>query len=47
MYPLFNAVVIAVCKVTCGVDDFLAIAKCGRTKRVWMAQFLDLTHGVL
>ena len=45
-YPLINIVVIAVCAVICGADDFVAIAKFGRTKRDWFAKFLDLTNGI-
>ena len=45
-YPLINVVVIAVCAVICGVDDFVAIAKFGRTKRDWLARFLDLANGI-
>ncbi|MEQ8694274.1 MAG: transposase family protein, partial [Gammaproteobacteria bacterium] len=32
-YPLVNIVVIAICAVICGADDFVAIAEFGRTKR--------------
>jgi predicted transposase YbfD/YdcC len=46
MYPLINVVVIAVCAVICGSDDFVAIAKWGRTKRDWLAKFLDLSAGI-
>jgi len=45
-YPLINIVVIAVCAVICGSDDFVAIAKYGRTKRDWFAKFLDLSAGI-
>jgi predicted transposase YbfD/YdcC len=45
-YPLINVVVIAVCAVICGADDFVAIAKFGRTKRDWLARFLDLSSGI-
>jgi len=45
-YPLINVVVIAICAVVCGADDFVAIAKFGRTKRKWMARFLDLKSGI-
>ena len=45
-YPLVNIVVIAVCAVICGADDFVAIAKFGRTKRKWLAKFLDLKSGI-
>jgi len=46
IYPLINVVVIAVCAVICGADDFVAIAKFGRTKRDWLARFLDLEDGI-
>ena len=46
MYPLLNVVVIAVCAVICGADDFVAIAKFGRTKRDWLSKFLDLSAGI-
>lgn len=45
-YPLINVVVIAVCAVICGADDFVAIAKFGLTKRDWLARFLDLKDGI-
>jgi len=46
VYPLINVVVIAVCAVLCGADDFVAIARFGRTKRQWLAKFLDLSAGI-
>jgi len=45
-YPLINIVVIAVCAVICGADDFVAIASFGRKKRDWLSQFLDLSAGI-
>ena len=45
-YPLINVVVIAVCAVICGADDFVAIAEFGKMKRDWLARFLDLRSGV-
>jgi predicted transposase YbfD/YdcC len=39
-------VVIAVCAVICGADDFVAIAEFGKKKRVWLAKFLDLKDGI-
>lgn len=45
-YPLINVVVIAVCAVICGADDFVAIAKFGTTKRKWFERFLDLKEGI-
>jgi predicted transposase YbfD/YdcC len=46
IYPLINVVVIAVCAVICGADDFVAIAEFGRIKRDWLARFLDLRSGI-
>lgn len=45
-YPLINIVVIAICAVICGADDFVAIAEFGRKKREWLAKFLDLSTGI-
>ena len=45
-YPLMNVVVIAVCAVICGADDFVAIAEFGKMKRDWLARFLDLRNGI-
>ena len=45
-YPLINVVVIAVCAVICGADDFVAIAAFGEKKRKWFARFLDLCNGI-
>ena len=45
-YPLVNVVVMAVCAVLCGADDFVAIAKFARTKRAWLERFLDLSSGI-
>ena len=43
---MINVVVITICAVICGADDFVAIAKFGNTKREWFARFLDLTSGI-
>ena len=43
-YPLMDMVVMALCAVICGADDFVAIAKFARTKKEWLSQFLDLTN---
>lgn len=45
-YPLINIVVIAICAVICGADDFVAIAEFGRKKRKWLAKFLNLSEGI-
>ena len=46
VYPLINIVMIAVCAVICGADDFVAIAEFGRQKKKWFAKFLDLGAGI-
>ena len=45
-YPLINFLVIAVCAVICGADDFVAIAEFGRAKRKFLETFLDLSAGI-
>jgi predicted transposase YbfD/YdcC len=46
VYPLVNIVVMAVCAVIGGADDFVSIAHWARTKRKWLATFLDLSAGI-
>ncbi len=45
-YPLINVVMIAVCAVICGADDFVSIAAFGHKKRQWLSKFLDLSNGI-
>jgi predicted transposase YbfD/YdcC len=45
-YPLMNIVVIAICAVICGADDFVAIAAFGKKKQHWFSRFLDLSAGI-
>ena len=45
-YPLVNIVVMAVCAMLSGADDFVAIADWARTKKDWLAKFLDMSAGV-
>ena len=46
IYPLINIVTIALCAVMCGADDFVSIALWARTKKEWLAKFLDLSAGI-
>ena len=46
IYPLVNIVVIALCAVIGGADDFVSIAGWGRMKKKWLATFLDLSAGI-
>jgi len=45
-YPLVNIVVMALCAVLSGADDFVAIADWAKIKKDWLAKFLDMTTGV-
>lgn len=45
-YPLINIVMIAICAVICGADDFVSIALFGQRKKRWFAKFLDLSAGI-
>lgn len=45
-YPLINIVVMALCAVLSGADDFVSIARWANKKREWLAKFLDLSAGV-
>jgi predicted transposase YbfD/YdcC len=46
VYPLVNIVVIALCAVISGADDFVAIARWARIKQAWLAKFLDTSAGI-
>lgn len=45
-YPLVNIVVMALCAVLSGADDFVSIADWANTKKTWLAKFLDMSAGV-
>ncbi len=45
-YPLVNIVVMALCAVISGADDFVAITKWAEMKKDWLAGFLDMRAGV-
>ncbi len=45
-YPLINIVVMALCAVLSGADDFVSIAAWAREKKPWLAKFLDMSAGV-
>jgi hypothetical protein len=43
---LIDIIVIAICAVICGADDWEAIEECGKDKQDWFARFLELPHGI-
>ena len=45
-HPLIKFIVIAICGVICGLDDFVAIAEFGPKKRRGFRKILDLRAGI-
>ncbi len=45
-YPLLNVVVMTLCAVISGADDFVAIARWATKNRTWLARYLDLSAGI-
>ena len=45
-HTLEDILVITLCGVICGADDWVAIAEFGRAKRTWVRRFLALPHGI-
>lgn len=45
-HPLINILLIAICGVLCGADNWVSIERYGKTKSSWLNQFLDLTNGI-
>jgi predicted transposase YbfD/YdcC len=43
---LLDIVVIAVCAVICGADDWAAVEEFGQARHDWLAGFLELPHGI-
>lgn len=44
-HPLLNILVIAICAVICGADEWTEVAAFGKAKRKWLKRFLRLPHG--
>src|SRR5574337_428788 len=43
---LIDIIVIAICGVICGANDWVAIEAYGRAKESWLRQFLELPNGI-
>ena len=43
---LHDIIVIAICGVICGADDWVAIESFGKAKKAWFRRFLRLPHGI-
>jgi predicted transposase YbfD/YdcC len=45
-HKLLDIVFIAVCAVVSGTNDFVGMAKFGRSKQAWLAKYLELPNGI-
>jgi hypothetical protein len=45
-HKLLDIVFIAVCAVVSGANDFVGMAKFGRSKQAWLARFVELPNGI-
>jgi predicted transposase YbfD/YdcC len=45
-HQLLDVIVIAICAVLCGADDWVAIETFGKAKEAWLRQFLALPNGI-
>lgn len=45
-HQLIDIITIALCGIIAGADNWTEVAQFGREKRVWLAEFLSLSHGI-
>lgn len=45
-HKFIDIIVIAICGVICGADDFTSIARFGKTREDWFGGFLELPNGI-
>ncbi|OLE68896.1 MAG: ISAs1 family transposase [Cyanobacteria bacterium 13_1_40CM_2_61_4] len=45
-HKLIDLLVIAICAILCGANDWVAVETFGKAKREWFQQFLELPHGI-
>jgi predicted transposase YbfD/YdcC len=45
-HPLMSIMVVAVCAVICGADNWVSIEAWGNAKKDWLSSFIDLPHGI-
>lgn len=46
LHRFIDIMVIAICAVICGADDWIEIEAYGRAKQEWLQSFLELPHGI-
>jgi hypothetical protein len=45
-HKLLDIIVIAICAVLCGANDWVAVETFGKAKEAWFRRFLELTNGI-
>lgn len=45
-HQLLDIVLIAICAVVCGAENWVEVAECGEAKREWFSRFLKLPNGI-
>ena len=45
-HELMTILVVAICAIIGGANDWVAVAEFGRSKQAWFATFLDLANGI-
>ena len=45
-HPLINILMITLCGVLCGAEDWVAIERYGESKQEWLSTILDLSEGI-
>ncbi len=46
LHPLLDIIVIAICAVICGADDWVEVELFGNAKLAWLKTFLELPNGI-
>lgn len=46
LHPLLNIIVIALCAVICGAENWVDVELYGNLKKGWLGKYLDLTNGI-
>lgn len=46
LHALEAILVIAICAIVCGADDWIAVEAWGKAKRKWLERFLELPNGI-
>lgn len=45
-HRLLDIIVVAICAVICGADDWVEVELFGQSKKQWLGRFLELPHGI-